>query len=100
MANRKRKAARDQVAPAELKTASSKAPDKPTDAVSIVNPAGAVHGVTADQARELMNRVGYRKATGEEIEQLKAQNGKQVCDKPIAATWAQEVVAMVEQPEE
>lgn len=68
--------------------------------VQIVNPAGAVHLVSVAQARDLLARVGYRKATAEEVAQLAAQGGRQTWDAPIAATWAQEVAALLEEKPE
>lgn len=55
--------------------------------VYVVNPAGAVHGVTVEHARERLAHPGWRMATKDEMAQLKAQNGHQTFDKPIAARW-------------
>ena len=50
----------------------------------IVNPAGAVHGCTREHAAMRLRQQGYRLATDEEKARLKAQNGHQEFDRPIA----------------
>lgn len=54
----------------------------------IVNPAGAIHEVTEDHARELLAKVGYRNASAADVKKLNSQRGnlkpgEQRFDEPI-----------------
>lgn len=52
----------------------------------IVNPAGAIHGVTREHARERLAVAGWRMATEEEIAAYQGQK-IQRHDRPICAKW-------------
>lgn len=56
----------------------------------IVNPAGAIHEVNREQARERLQQIGYRKATKAEVDQLEAAGGRQVWDQPLCQPWSPE----------
>lgn len=64
----------------------------------IVNPRGAIHGVTREHAAERLRQPGWRMATEEEIEQATGQR-TQRWDAPIAAPWAPEADLAPELPE-
>jgi hypothetical protein len=53
----------------------------------IVNPAGAVHGVTREHARGRLATAGWRMATEDEIATYQSQE-IQRHDRPIAAPWS------------
>jgi hypothetical protein len=54
----------------------------------IVNPAGAIHEVTREMARERLRQVGYRMATAEEVARLEAAGGNQRADRPLCEPWS------------
>lgn len=74
-------------------------PGKEGKVYYIVNPAGAIHGVTYEHARWRLAAPGWRSATPAEVAALKAAGGYQVHDKPIAPRWTPEPVEPPE-PEE
>lgn len=53
----------------------------------IVNPAGAVHEVTKDEATWRLSQQGYRAATKGEVAELFARGGNQTADDPICNSW-------------
>lgn len=57
--------------------------------VWLVNPAGALHQVPLEIARERLRTAGYRIATEEEVEELRAQGFNQRFDAPIATPFAE-----------
>lgn len=50
----------------------------------IVNPAGAIHGVTREHAAQRLRQVGFRMANKDEIAALEKAGGHQVAGKPLA----------------
>lgn len=54
----------------------------------IVNPAGAIHEVTREHARERLKVVGWRMATSAEVAELNARGGNQRADDPICTPWS------------
>lgn len=59
----------------------------------VVNPAGAVHEVTEEHARELLAKIGYRNATAVEVKKLNSQRGnlkpgEQRFDEPICEPFS------------
>jgi hypothetical protein len=69
------------------------APPKPTKqqglngAYYIVNPAGAIHGVSRDHAKARLATAGWRMATEDEIATYQSQE-IQRHDRPIAPKWS------------
>lgn len=61
----------------------------------IVNPAGAVHGVTREHAKERLRQIGYRMATPAEIAKYQEQD-IQDYRYPIAPRWAPDPDAQLE----
>lgn len=53
----------------------------------IVNPAGAIHEVTREIARERLKQVGYRRATKDEIALYEAAGGNQRASSPLCEPW-------------
>jgi len=53
----------------------------------IVNPAGAMHVVSAEHARSRLKQVGWRMATAEEKAAYKASNGNQRAGRPLAKPY-------------
>ena len=64
----------------------------------IVNPKGAVHGVTREHARLRLRQAGYRPATRGEVEELMRRGGHQVFDNPIAKPFKPEPEAFEDLP--
>lgn len=60
----------------------------PEKAYHVVNPAGAIHCVTREHARERLAIAGWRLATAEEVATLKERNGHQRADRPICRPWS------------
>lgn len=54
----------------------------------LVNPAGAIHSVTREHARERMKKAGWRIATNEEVAELKRRGNHQLFDDPICKPWS------------
>lgn len=52
----------------------------------IINPAGAIHGVNKDRARELLRKPGYRMATKEEVKMYMAAKPHKGFG-PVAKPW-------------
>ena len=68
----------------------------------IVNPGGAVHGVTKEHARERLKQHGFRMARPAEVKRYKSQK-VQTSEKPIApkfTTDPDEAAKAVEQAEQ
>ncbi len=53
----------------------------------VVNPDGAIHDAPWELVVECLQRPGWRKATNEEVAELKRRNGHQVPDNPICEPW-------------
>lgn len=62
----------------------------------LVNPAGAIHELTYEHAKERLKSVGWRKATSEEIAELARRGGHQVHDNPICPRWSPDPDAQIE----
>lgn len=60
----------------------------------IVNPAGAVHGVTRDHAKARLAVAGWRMATEDEIATYQSQE-IQRHDRPIATPWSPDPDAQI-----
>lgn len=71
----------------------SKEPEK---TYFIVNPHGCIHEVSYDLAKQVLRKIGYRKATQAEIEELKKHEGHQTFDDPIAEPFNPEPDAELE----
>jgi hypothetical protein len=54
----------------------------------LVNPAGAIHSVSREHAKERMKNAGWRIATPAEVEELKRRKGIQLFDDPICKPWS------------
>lgn len=73
--------------PAEQPTEQAPIKRQGTDGVYyLVNPGGAIHGVTRDHAAGRLKTAGWRLATEEEIAAYATQP-LQVHDRPICAPW-------------
>lgn len=63
----------------------------------IVNPAGAIHEVSVDLARERLQQAkGYRMATKDEIALLEAAGGNQRADSPLCPRWTDDPDAAID----
>lgn len=58
---------------------------KPERRYFIVNPAGAIHEVSREHAKERLAQVGYRMATPAEVAAYLKADGNQRVGKPLAA---------------
>lgn len=56
----------------------------------LVNPAGAIHSVSREHARERLKLAGWRLASQAEVDELRARSGHQRWDDPICAPWTPE----------
>lgn len=75
----------------------------------IVNPAGAIHEVTYELAKELLGKVGYRNATPAEVKKLNSRRGnvaagnqrfdKPICEPFVATPEPVEVTGIDDEPE-
>lgn len=63
----------------------------------IVNPAGAIHEVDREHARERLKSAGWRMATPAEIAELDRRGGEQRVDvPPICPRWAPDPDAAID----
>jgi len=65
----------------------------------IVNPAGAIHNVTREHAKNRLKTPGFRLASKEEIAKLQEAGFNQIWDKPICPKWSSEPPEDQELPE-
>jgi hypothetical protein len=65
----------------------------------IVNPAGAIHSVSYEHAKDRLRKPGWRMATKAEVAKLNQRDGNQVHDDPIVEPWKPEPEE-IELPEE
>lgn len=62
----------------------------------LVNPAGAIHEVTREHARERLKIAGWRLATAAEVAELAARGGEQRADDPICPPWTPDPDAQID----
>ena len=56
----------------------------------IVNPKGTIHSVNREHARMRLKQAGWRIATADEVAKLKAADGNQIFNKPLAKPFSPE----------
>lgn len=62
----------------------------------LVNPAGAIHEVTREHARERLKIAGWRLATAAEVAELERRGGEQRADDPICPPWSPDPDAQID----